>query len=70
MGLPASLSAVEPLLQSGESAEILLGILTYNDHSTAPALARSLVEGCAKSFPDRRVLVVNCDGGSQTIRRD
>ena len=65
MGLPPSLSAVEPLLQSGESADILLGILTYNDHGTAPTLVRALVESCAKAFPDRRVLVVNCDGGSQ-----
>jgi hypothetical protein len=53
------------LLNGAEPADLVIGVLTFNDKATAPALARSLMEGCARSFPQRRTLVVNCDAGSQ-----
>lgn len=52
-------------LEKAEQADIVIGLLTFNDKSTAPTLARAMIEGCARSFPQRRLLVVNCDGGSQ-----
>lgn len=57
--------SVRTLLDGAEPADLVIGVLTFNDKATAPALARALTEGCARSFPQRRTLVVNCDAGSQ-----
>ncbi len=57
--------SVRTLLDGAEPADLVIGVLTFNDKATAPALARTLTEGCAQSFPQRRTLVVNCDAGSQ-----
>jgi len=53
------------LLDGAEPADIVIGLLTFNDKATAPSLVRTMAEGCARSFPQRRLLVVNCDAGSQ-----
>ena len=60
--LPESVCA---LLDEAETADIVIGLLTFNDKTTAPDLARAMIDGCVRSFPRRRVLVVNCDAGSQ-----
>ncbi len=57
--------SVRTLLDAAEPVDLVLGVLTFNDKTTAPGLARALAEGCARSFPQRRLLVVNCDAGSQ-----
>ncbi len=57
--------SVRTLLDGAETADIVIGLLTFNDKTTAPDLARAMIDGCARSFPQRRILVVNCDAGSQ-----
>lgn len=57
--------SVRTRLEETEQADIVIGVLTFNDQATAPALVRAMIEGCARSFPQQRTLVVNCDAGSQ-----
>ena len=57
--------AVRERLDGSEPADIVVGLLTFNDSTTSPGIARALAEGCARSFPQRRTLIVNCDAGSQ-----
>ncbi len=57
--------SVRTLLEGAEPTDIVIGLLTFNDKTTAPELARAMTDGCVRSFPQRRILVVNCDGGSQ-----
>lgn len=56
---------VRERLERAEPADILLGLVTFNDGATAPGLTRTLAEGIARAFPHRRAIVVNCDAGSQ-----
>jgi len=56
---------VRERLDGSEPADILVGLLTFNDKITSPGVAHDLAEGCARSFPQRRTLIVNCDAGSQ-----
>lgn len=56
---------VRERLEGAEPADILLGVFTFNDGTTAPSLTRTLAEGIARAFPQRRMIVVNCDAGSQ-----
>lgn len=56
---------VRERLEGAEPADILLGVVTFNDSATAPGLTRTLAEGIARAFPQRRVIIVNCDAGSQ-----
>ena len=46
-------------------ADLLLAIPTYNHATTIPTLVKAVVAGLAESFPQRRALLVVCDGGSQ-----
>lgn len=57
--------AVREWLDRSEPADVVVGVLTFNDKFTAPGVARSLVEGFRGYGPHHRVLVVNCDAGSQ-----
>jgi hypothetical protein len=57
--------SVRTLLERAEPADIVVGVLTFNDTVTAPALAQALVAGLRQFFPRHRTLVVNCDAGSQ-----
>jgi hypothetical protein len=52
-------------LEGAEPVDVIIGVLTFNDKATAPGLVRTLADGCARSFPQQRTLVVNCDAGSQ-----
>ncbi|HEY5627091.1 MAG TPA: glycosyl transferase family 2 [Nitrospira sp.] len=57
--------SVRALLDGAEPADFLIGLLTFNDKGTAPVVAQALVDGCAKSFPKKRMLLVNLDAGSK-----
>lgn len=57
--------SVRALLDGAEPADLLIGLLTFNDKGTAPVVAQALVDGCAKSFPKKRMLLVNLDAGSK-----
>lgn len=57
--------SVRTLMDGAEPADLVVGVLTFNDKVTAPGVARALTEGCVRSFPQRRILMVNCDAGSQ-----
>lgn len=57
--------SVRTRLEEAEQADIVIGLLTFNDKATAPALARAMIKGCARSFTQQRLLAVNCDAGSQ-----
>jgi len=46
------------------SAEILVGIPSYNNAATVGHVVRAVSVGLAKYFPDRRAVLVNSDGGS------
>ena len=46
------------------SAEILVGIPSYNNADTVGHVVRAVSVGLAKHFPDRRAVLVNSDGGS------
>ncbi len=56
--------AVHERLERAEPVDIVVGVLTCNDKLTAPALTRSLMEGFRQYSPGRKVLLVNCDAGS------
>jgi hypothetical protein len=56
---------VTTLLERSEPTDIVVGVLTFNDGATAPAVVKGLVEGFRRYAPEKRVLVVNCDAGSQ-----
>ncbi|MBS0150826.1 MAG: glycosyl transferase family 2 [Nitrospira sp.] len=55
---------VRALLDGAEPADIVIGLLTFNDASTAPAVARTLLAGLNRN-DQQRILLVNCDAGSQ-----
>ena len=46
------------------SADILVGIPSYNNARTIPHVVRAVQAGLAKYFPDKRSVLVNSDGGS------
>lgn len=47
------------------SADILVGIPSYNNASTIGHVVRAVQAGIAKYFPDRKAVLVNSDGGSK-----
>jgi hypothetical protein len=47
-----------------DSADILVGIPSYNNAKTIGHVVRMAAEGMAKYFPDLKSVVVNSDGGS------
>jgi hypothetical protein len=46
------------------SADLLVGIPSYNNARTIGHVVRAIKAGIAKYFPDRKVVLVNSDGGS------
>src|SRR4249920_3200081 len=51
-------------IQDIGSAEILVGIPSYNNADTVGHVVRAVSVGLAKHFPDLRAVLVNSDGGS------
>ncbi len=54
----------EARLQEVGSAEILVGIPSYNNRDTVEHVVRAVSVGLAKFFPEHRAVLVNSDGGS------
>lgn len=54
----------EARLQEIGSAEILVGIPSYNNADTVRHVVQAVSVGPAKHFPGRRAILVNSDGGS------
>ncbi len=52
-------------IEKAEPVDIVVGILTYNDKATAPALIQRLKQGFQQCVPQRPLLFINCDAGSQ-----
>lgn len=57
--------SVRELLEQADSVDLVVGLLTFNDAPTAPALVKVLLEGFRRYVPGQRILLVNCDAGSQ-----
>ena len=47
-----------------KSADILVGIPSYNNANTIGHVVRAVQAGLAKYFPDKKSVLVNSDGGS------
>jgi glucosylglycerate synthase len=62
---PSLPDPVPTLLEWSEPMDIVLGVLSFNDGVTAPVVTKGLLEGFRRYVPEKRVLVVNCDAGSQ-----
>ena len=54
----------EARIQDIGSAEILVGIPSYNNADTVGHVVRAVSVGLAKHFPGHRAVLVNSDGGS------
>ncbi|HKE62966.1 MAG TPA: glycosyltransferase [Nitrospira sp.] len=54
----------EACLQEIGSAEIVVGIPSYNNADTVGHVVHAVSAGLAKYFPNRRAVLVNSDGGS------
>ena len=55
---------VREFLDQVGSADILVGIPSYNNARTIGHVVRAVQAGLAKYFPDRKAVLVNSDGGS------
>jgi glycosyltransferase involved in cell wall biosynthesis len=55
---------VEERLREIGSADVLVGIPSYNNARTIGHVVRAAAAGLAKYFPDQRAVIVNSDGGS------
>jgi glycosyltransferase involved in cell wall biosynthesis len=55
---------VQEQLQRVGTADILIGIPSYNNARTIGHVVRAVQAGLAKYFPDRKAVLVNSDGGS------
>src|SRR3990170_4188865 len=47
------------------SADIVIGIASYNNARTIGHVVRAVDAGLAKYFPDQRAIIINSDGGSK-----
>ena len=68
-GLTPLTAPTEARIQHIGSAEILVGIPSYNNADTVGHVVRAISVGLAKHFPGRRAVLVNSDGGSSDGRR-
>lgn len=57
--------SVRERIERAEPVDIVVGVLTYNDKATAPALIHTLMKGFQRYVPQRPILFINCDAGSQ-----
>jgi hypothetical protein len=63
-GLTPLTSTTEARIREIGSAEILVGIPSYNNADTVCHVVRAISVGLAKHFPGHRAVLVNSDGGS------
>lgn len=50
---------------TAESADIVIGIASYNNARTIGHVVRAVDAGLAKYYPDQRAIIINSDGGSK-----
>ena len=62
--------AIEERLRAIGSAELVVGIPSYNNAGTIGHVVRAVVAGLAKHFPGHRAVLVNSDGGSRDATRE
>ncbi len=66
---PATASALDDRLRDGlrrvGSADLLVGIPSFNNAGTVGHVARTVAEGLRTHFPDATPVIVNADGGSK-----
>jgi glycosyltransferase involved in cell wall biosynthesis len=55
---------LKPLLEAIGSADILVGIPSYNNARTIGGVVQAVGSGLAKYFPEAKAVLVNSDGGS------
>ncbi len=55
---------IQAQLETIKSADILVGIPSFNNAKTIGHVVRAVQAGLAKYFPDRKSVLVNSDGGS------
>jgi glycosyltransferase involved in cell wall biosynthesis len=60
----AARKAVQDQIQQIGSADILVGIPSFNNARTIGHVVRAVQVGLAKYFPDRKAVLMNSDGGS------
>jgi len=53
-----------------KTADVVVGIPSYNNGKTIGHVVRAVVAGLKKYFPERKCIVVNSDGGSKDGTRD
>jgi len=61
---------VEERLRTIGSAELVVGIPSYDNARTIGHVVRAVVAGLAKHFPGKRAVLVNSDGGSRDGTRE
>jgi glycosyltransferase involved in cell wall biosynthesis len=61
---------VRSALTQIRTADIVVGIPSFNNASTIGHVVRAVKAGLAKYFPDRRCVIVNSDGGSSDTTTD
>ncbi len=64
MSVPLEPTVVERVREIG-SAELVVGIPSYDNAHTIGHVVRAVAAGLAKHFPGRRAAIVNSDGGSR-----
>jgi glycosyltransferase involved in cell wall biosynthesis len=57
-------------LREIRSADLLVGIPSFNNERTIGHVVRAAVSGIAKHFPDAKAVLVNSDGGSRDRTRE
>lgn len=65
MALDPSPATVEAKGMGGLSAEIVVGIPSYNNSATISRVVEAVDAGLGKYFPNERAVIVNSDGGSK-----
>ena len=63
-------SAVAAKLREIGSADLLVGIPSFNNARTIGHVVRAVVAGIARHFPDAKAVLVNSDGGSTDRTRE
>ncbi len=64
MGTITLRKEVQEQLERIKTADILIGVPSYNSARTIGHVVRAVQAGLAKYFPDRKAVLVNSDGGS------
>ncbi len=57
-------SQIAELLHAHPSAEIVIGLPSYNNAETLAGVVRATRQGFGESFPEKKAIIVSIDGGS------